>query len=97
MRIAFTFRHLEATDALKSHVRDKLTRVRKLLGGPAQASVVLSTERFLQGCDVTVSAGGKTFKGSDQSEDMYASVDRAVDRIERQVRRSKGRANDVAR
>ncbi|MDI7266830.1 MAG: ribosome-associated translation inhibitor RaiA [Myxococcota bacterium] len=92
MRIAFTFRHLDATDALKDYVADKLARVQRVLPGPAQAAVVLSTERFLQECDVTVTSAGKTFKGSQRSEDMYASVDRAVDRVERQVRKSKGRA-----
>lgn len=89
MRVSITFRHLEATDALKQYVTDKVEKVQKYLSAPADASVVLSTERFLHGCDVTITAGGKVFKGSEHSQDMYASVDRAVDRVERQVQGAK--------
>jgi putative sigma-54 modulation protein len=90
MRIAITFRHLEASDALKTYVNEKVGRIQKYLPGPADAAVVLSAERHLQGCDVTVKAsGGKVFKGHEISEDMYASVDRAVDRVERQVQGAK--------
>jgi putative sigma-54 modulation protein len=91
MRISITFRHLEATDAIKDYVNDKVGRIQRYLTGPADAQVVLSTERHLQGCDVTISGSGKTFKSSEVSDDMYASVDRAVDRIERQVQKKKTR------
>jgi putative sigma-54 modulation protein len=89
MKVSITFRHLEPTDALKEYVNEKVGRVQRFLPGPADASVVLSTERHLQGCDVTITGSGKTFNSSESSDDMYASVDRAVDRIERQVRRAK--------
>lgn len=85
MRISITFRHLDANDAIKAYVEDRVRRIRRYLVGPADAQVVLSAERHLQGCDVTISGGGKVFKSSEVSDDLYASVDRAVDRIERQV------------
>jgi putative sigma-54 modulation protein len=89
MKVSITFRHLEPTDALKEYVNEKVGRIQRYLPGPADASVVLSTERHLQDCDVTISGAGKTFNSSESSDDMYASVDRAVDRIEKQVRRAK--------
>ncbi len=89
MKVSITFRHLEPTDALKEYVMEKVGRVQRYLPGPADAQVVLSTERHLQGCDVTITGSGRTFNSSESSDDMYASVDRAVDRIERQVRRAK--------
>jgi putative sigma-54 modulation protein len=91
MRIAITFRHLEASEAVKDYVREKVGRVQRYLKGPVEAAVVLSTERHLQGCDVTLTHGGKVFKGSEICDDMYASVDRAVDRVERQVQEAKKR------
>ena len=89
MKVSITFRHLEPTDALKKYVNEKVGRIQRYLPNPADASVVLSTERHLQDCDVTISGAGKTFNSSESSDDMYASVDRAVDRIEKQVRRAK--------
>ena len=89
MKISITFRHIDPTEALKEYVQEKVGRVQKFLSGPAQAAVVLSTERHLQGCDLTISGSGKVFKSSEESDDMYASVDRAVDRIEKQVMKAK--------
>ena len=92
MQISMTFRHMDATEAMKDLIRDKVTRVKKFLHGPVEANVVLSVERYLQTCDVTISAGGRTYQGHEETDDMYTSVDRVMDKIERQIDKSKGRA-----
>jgi len=91
MRVNITFRHMQGTDALKEHVTKKVERARKFLQGQVEANVVMSIERHLHQCDVTINASGWTFKGAEQTEDMYTSVDRVMDKIERQIRRTKGR------
>jgi len=94
MRVNITFRHMEGTEAIKDHVTKKVGRARKYLQGPVEANVVMSVERHLHQCDVTITASGNTFKGAYESEDMYTSVDKVMDKIERQIRRSKGREQD---
>ena len=91
MQINITFRQLEATDPVKDYVRQKVNRVKKYVPEPVTASVVLSTERYLQMCDVTVVSEGRTFKGSESSEDMYSSIDKVMSKIERQLRERKAR------
>lgn len=91
MQISMTFRHMEPSDAMKDLVEDKVARVRKYLQGPIDASVVLSMERYLHVCDVTISSGSQTYKGREESDDMYASIDRVMEKIERQIDRVKGR------
>ncbi len=91
MRVNITFRHMQGTDAIKEHVIRKVERARKYLQGPVEANVVLSVERHLHQCDVTISAAGWTFKGAEETEDMYTSVDKVMDKVERQIRRVKGR------
>ena len=91
MRVNITFRHMEGTDAIKEHVTRKVERARKYLQGPCEANVVMSVERHLHRCDVTISAAGWTFKGAEETEDMYTSVDKVMDKIERQIRKMKGR------
>jgi putative sigma-54 modulation protein len=91
MQISMTFRHMDPSDAMKELVEDKVARVRKYLQGPIDASVVLSMERYLHVCDVTISSGGQTFKGREESDDMYTSIDRVMEKIERQIDRVKGR------
>lgn len=91
MNISMTFRHMEPTDAMKELVEDKVSKVKKYIRGPVEANVVLSVERYLHACDVTISAGGATYKGHEESDDMYTSIDRAIDKIERQIDKTKGR------
>ncbi len=91
MRVNITFRHMEGTDAIKEHVTRKVERARKYLQGPCEANVVMSVERHLHRCDVTINAAGWTFKGAEETEDMYTSVDKVMDKVERQIRKMKGR------
>jgi putative sigma-54 modulation protein len=91
MQISMTFRHMDPSDAMKELVEDKVARVKKYLQGPIDVSVVLSMERYLHVCDMTISSGGQTFKSREESDDMYASIDRVIEKIERQIDRVKGR------
>jgi putative sigma-54 modulation protein len=91
MQISMTFRHLEPTDAMKELVEEKVAKVKKYIQGPFEASVVLSVERYLHACDVTISASGVTYKGREESDDMYTSIDKVMEKIERQIDKSKGR------
>jgi len=85
---------MEATDSLKSFANDKVGRINKLFHKPTEAHVVLSLERHMHKADVTLNANGLLMRGEDKSEDMYASIDRAVEKIEKQLRRYHGRINN---
>jgi ribosome hibernation promoting factor len=89
MKISITFRHMDANEAMKELVREKVSKAKKFIHGPMEANVVLSVERYLYSCDVTIISGGKTYKGSGSTDDMYASIDRVMDKIERQIDKSK--------
>jgi len=91
MQISMTFRHMDATDAMKELVEEKVSRVKKFIQGPIEASVVLSVDRYLHACDVTITASGHTYKGREETDDMYTSIDRVMDKIERQIDKNKGR------
>ena len=90
MKVSITFRQMNASKGLKQYANEKVMRVERHLRRPAEAAVVLSTERYLHVADVTIVSGARTFKGREESEDMYASIDKVMDKIDRQVRRAKG-------
>lgn len=85
MQVSVTFRHMDPTDALREYAQEKLERLQKYLDGPFDVHVVLSTEKFVHIAEVTAQTRGASFAGTDRSEDMYASIDGAVDKVERQV------------
>jgi putative sigma-54 modulation protein len=91
MQLNITFRHMDPIDSLKDYAREKVDRVNKYLDRAGDAHVVLSLERHLHHADITIHSGGWVLRGREKSEDMYASIDLAMDKIERQLRRYKER------
>lgn len=91
MQFSVTFRHMEATDAIREYARDKSDRIKKYFPDPISAHVVLSTERgYLHVADVNIQLhNGLQIKGHEVTEDMYSSIDLVIAKIERQVRRYK--------
>jgi len=89
MQFNITFRNLDATEALKDYARDRVERVNKYVDRPTEAHVVLSLERYLHHADIGIHAGRYFLRGREKSPDMYASIDLAMDKIERQLKRYK--------
>jgi putative sigma-54 modulation protein len=92
MQVNITFRNMFATDALRNHCEAKLGHmVAKYLDKVTEAHVTLSLERYLHHADINLHAGTFHVRGKEKSEDMYASIDMAVDKIERQLKKYKER------
>jgi putative sigma-54 modulation protein len=97
MRIDYTFRHLESTEAIKSYASDKLGKLQKYVRAPAEATVRFSLERHLHCVDVHLSVEGEVYQARGEEEDMYASIDLAVGRIQGQLTRTKQQSVDKRR
>jgi putative sigma-54 modulation protein len=92
MQFAVSFRHMEPTDALKSYAKERMERVRKYLPDPIACHVVLSTERHNHRIDVNFQLhNGLSIAGHEITENMYSSIDLCIAKIERQVRKYKGK------
>jgi putative sigma-54 modulation protein len=89
MRINFTFRNVASSPAIKSYASEKIARFQRYLRAPLQATVTVSLERHHHHIDVVLNADGKRYAGHSDSEDMYASIDMVMDKIDRQIRDGK--------
>ena len=87
MHVSVTFRQMEATPALKDHATDKVMRISKFINTPTEAHVVLSLEKYMHKADITLNSNGLMIRGAEKSEDMYSSIDKAIGKIERQLKR----------
>jgi putative sigma-54 modulation protein len=85
MNIAITFRHLEASDAIKAHATEKIAKLQKFLRAPMRARVTVSLEDKSHGVEVEVNAGAGHFVASEWGDDMYACVDKVLAKLERQI------------
>jgi putative sigma-54 modulation protein len=89
MRIEYTFRNLEPSETVKEHAAEKLGKLQKYFRAPLDAEVTFSLERHQFTIDVNVSADGLMYMGREESEDLYLSVDKVVNKIRTQVTRNK--------
>jgi putative sigma-54 modulation protein len=56
--------------------------------------VVLSLEKHRHQAEITLNTNGITVNAKDVTEDMYAAIDLAVDKLERQVKKHKEKIKD---
>jgi putative sigma-54 modulation protein len=85
MNIAITFRHLEATEPVKAYASDKVAKLQKFLRQPMRARITLAFENKQNRCEAEVNAGPSHFVAAESGEDMYASIDKVIDKLERQI------------
>ncbi len=89
MQVNITFRHLDSTEALKDHARAKVEHIQRYIDRPSEAHVVLYLENLEHKADINLKAGPFLLRGRATSGDMYASIDAAAERIERQLKKHK--------
>ncbi|MBN1947803.1 MAG: ribosome-associated translation inhibitor RaiA [Bradymonadales bacterium] len=96
MQVIVTFRHMPASEPLKSYTEEKLAHVieKYMRASHIEAHVVLSVERFWHIASFTVGFSGTTVSVEERSQDMYSSIDLAMDKIERQVKRYKDKLRE---
>lgn len=91
MQVNITFRGMDSTDSLKNFTQERVQHISRFLDRAAEANVVLSLERYLHHADVTIHSGPFVLRGKHKGDDMYRSIEQAVERIERQVRKYKSK------
>jgi putative sigma-54 modulation protein len=97
MQLSTTFRHMDASQAVREYAAEKLDKIRKYFNkDPISAHAVFSVERgFHHVADLNITLPtGIVINAKETTEDMYSSIDLAAARIERQVRKWKEKIRD---
>ena len=89
MQTSVTFKNLDPSEHLKAYVSDKLDRFDKFLDNPAEANVVLAVEKFRHIAEINIAGDRLTIIGSEETNDMYSAIDMALDKLEKQIKKSK--------
>lgn len=93
MQVNVSFRHMDASPAVQQYASDKLQHVvsKYVQGADIDSQITFSVEKFWHIANFTISINGLTVKSREKSEDMYSSIDLALEKVERQVRRYKSK------
>lgn len=97
MQIQVTFRHVEASEAVKEYAREKVGKLQKYLDGPVEANITLSVEKHRHTAEVNIIASGLKIHGKETTGDLYSAIDLVIDKLEKQVRRYRDKLKDLSR
>ena len=84
---------IEVTKAMKDYIKEKLKRLDKYLenSDAVRASVVVRVSSHRQTVEITIPLHNFIIRSEETQEDFYAAVDKAIDVMERQIRKNKTR------
>ncbi|EGY27260.1 ribosomal subunit interface protein [Desulfovibrio sp. A2] len=98
MNIAFTFKNFEPSDHLKKYARRRLEKLGRFVGKSAlEMQVNLSVDKFRHKAEVQMTGDGFTLSAVEQSEDMYATLDLVLEKLESQLRKQVEKQKDRRR
>ncbi len=89
MNISTTARHYDLAPALRDYAEGKVTHLKRYFDHIVNAHLIFSLEKYRHKVEITLHVNGRDFVSIEESDDMYAAVDRSVDKLERQLRRHK--------
>jgi putative sigma-54 modulation protein len=89
MQVSVTFRHVDPTDALRTHAEEKLGRLKKYLHRPGDAHVILSVSKDRHVAEIALQADHESLFAKEVTADLYSAIDLAVTKLEHQAQRLK--------
>jgi len=89
MQIEITGHHIDVTEAMRSHVLEKFSRLAKHFDKLLEVHVILSVEKLSQKAEATVHINGANLFAEDTQADLYTAIDNLVDKLDRQVLKHK--------
>lgn len=94
MIMNYAGKNIEVTNALRDITQKKLGKLDKYFDKDIEVKVTFSTEKNRKIIEVTINLPGTIIRAEESTDDMYASIDRAVDVLERQIRKYKTKLQD---
>lgn len=90
MDMTVTGRHVDITPAIREYAAKKLEHIGIDFPRILSAHYILEVDKFRQIAELILQCGNHiTIEAREVSEDLYASIDRVVDKVERQMRKYK--------
>ena len=88
MKFVYTSKDMAVSDSLKSRAEKKLSKLERYFREEPEATSRFKMQKGARNiAEITINAGGVILRAEESSNDMYLSIDHAVDKLESQIRR----------
>lgn len=91
MQINLSGHHVEVTESMRSYVEQKFEKLQRHFDHINNVYVVLKVEKLNKIAEATLHVNGGELHGKSEDEDMYASIDGLIDKLDRQVLKHKAK------
>lgn len=81
------------TDSIRGYVEKKLGKVERLFTEELDAVVVCMVQREMTKVEITIPIKFLTLRAETKDRDLYAAIDKSVDKLEAQLRKNKHKMN----
>ncbi len=89
MKIEFVGRGIEVTEALKKFTEEKLNKLSRFIDNILDVQVRMIVEKHRHTAEIVIKAGHEKLVAKETTNDMYASIGGALDKIEKQAKKMK--------
>ncbi|SMN00861.1 Ribosome hibernation protein YhbH [uncultured Candidatus Thioglobus sp.] len=94
MQLNISGHHLEITEAIKQHSTEKLSKIKNHFDHLINVNMILEVEKDVQKAEATIHISGADLFAKAESDNMYTSIDRMVNKLDVQVKKHKEKLND---
>lgn len=94
MQLNVSGHHVEVTDSLRDYVESKIERLERHFDIVSDVHCILTVEKLQHKAEAKVNVNGGTIFAETTEGDMYAAIDRLVDKLDRRVRKHKEKLAD---
>jgi len=91
MKVIFTGRHVEVSDALRTSTQERLDKMATYLDDIIDVHAIFSVEKHRHQAEITLKSRSGDFFASAETDDMYLSLSQALDKLETQAHKHYGK------
>ncbi len=94
MQVQVVFRHMNPSVPLREYAEKKLRRIHRMADKILDVQVIYNQEKLELEVEFRATLHGHAIKVVERSSDAYAATDLAIDKFERQIRRTRERRRE---
>ena len=85
MQLNLSGHHLDITSSIRQHTSDKLTKIKHHFDNIMNVNMTLEVQKNLQKAEATIHVSGADLFAKAESNDMYASIDQLINKLDSQI------------
>ena len=91
MIIKITGKNVDISEALREQTYKKVGKLERYFNPDTEAQVTMSVENYRHIVEVTIPFNGVVIRAEEETDDMYTSIDKVLDKLERQIHKHRTR------